>query len=120
MVYGNRIKFIVFLNVWRFASYIEVRWDKTKRQEGVLYGKIEVRTDMLKTSIFRTFCHESFESSHLITQFRWILNQQTVIHHVIPSLAYLVEDNSLYYYWGLSTQVIHFFNGALYGTRIML
>ena len=52
-------------------------WDKVKRQEGVLYDEIEVRTDMLKTSIFRTFCHESFETSHLITQFGWILNQQT-------------------------------------------
>jgi len=38
---------------------------------------------------------------------------------MIPSLAYLVEDNTLYF-WGLSTQVIHFFNGVLYGMHIML
>ena len=82
-----------------------------------MYGEIEVRTDMLKTSIFRTFCHESFENSHLITQFGWILNQQTATHRMIPSLAYLGEDNSLYF-WGLSTQVVHFFNGVLYGTHI--
>jgi len=31
----------------------------------------------------------------------------------------LIESNKLYF-WGLSTQVIKFFNGALYGTNIVL
>jgi len=38
---------------------------------------------------------------------------------MILSLANLVESNKLYF-WGLSTQVIKFFNGAMYGTNIAL
>ena len=82
-----------------------------------MYGEIEVCTDMLKISIFRTFCHESFETSHLITQLGGFLISKLQQNRMIPSLAYLVEDNSLYF-WGLSTQVVHFFNGILYGTHI--
>jgi len=72
-----------------------------------------------KTPGLCTFCHASFKNKYLTTQFGWIINQQTATRRMIPSLANLVESNKLYF-WGLSTQVIKFFNGALYGTNIVL
>jgi len=84
-----------------------------------LCGEIKVQTVNLKPLFFRTFCHASFKNKYLTTLFGQILNQQIAIRCMIPSLANLVESNTLYF-WGLSTLVIKFFNGALYGTIIVL
>jgi len=84
-----------------------------------LYGKIKVRTVNLKPLFFCTFGHAPFKNKNLTILFRRILNQQTATRRMIPSLANLVESNTLHF-WGLSTQVIKFFNGALYGTNIVL
>jgi len=84
-----------------------------------LYGEIKVHTINLKPLFFCTFCQASFKNKYLTTLFGRILNQQTATCRMIPSLANLVESNMLYF-WGLSTQVIKFFNGALYGTNIVL
>jgi len=84
-----------------------------------LYDEIKDCTITLKPMFFCTFCHAFLKNKYLTTQFEWILNQQTATRRMIPSLANLAESNKLYF-WGLSTQVIKFFNGALYGTNIVL
>jgi len=82
-----------------------------------LYGEIKVHTITLKP-MFLHFLSCIFNNKYLTTLFGRILNQQTATHRVIPSLANLVESITLYF-WGLSTQVIKFFNGALYGINIV-
>jgi len=74
-----------------------------------LYGEIKVHTITLKPMFF-------VKNKYLTTLFGQILNQQTATRRMIPNL---VESNTLYF-WGLSTQVIKFFNGALYGINIVL